>query len=108
MPDETSSTDQRHAELMALGRFSVASLVMAIACGAIIVSGWFAGVIQDVYERFFWAGALLAALSIAVMGASVVIGRGSRATSLISRIGLAMFLVAPLFCVGSLVADFYL
>lgn len=92
---------------MALGRFGVSAVVMAVVCGAIIVSGWFAGVIQDVYERFFWAGSLLAALAITVMGAAVILGRGARTTSLISRIGLAMFLIAPVLCVGSLVADFY-
>jgi hypothetical protein len=105
-PDRPQS-EKRDAELMALGRFGVSAIVMATVCGAIIVSGWFAGVIQDVYERFFWAGSLLAALAITVMGAAVVIGGSPRAVSLTSRIGLAMFLVAPVFCVGSLVADFY-
>jgi len=99
--------DKRDAELLALARFGISAIVMAIVCGAIIVSGWFAGVVQDVYERFFWAGSLLAALAITVMGAAVVLGGSARAISLTSRVGLAMFLVAPVLCVGSLVADFY-
>jgi hypothetical protein len=85
---------------------------MAIICGAVIVSGWFAGVIRDDYERVFWAGALLAGLMIAVLaGAAWPGGRDDRRTIgrilLLTRIGLALFVLAPALCIGALVADFF-
>jgi MFS family permease len=92
--------------------FAVAALVLAIVCGAIIVSGWFAGVIEDRYERVFWAGAILALLSVLVLGLSVWPGgdddrRATRRTRALLRVGLVMFLVSPLLCLGALIADFY-
>jgi len=92
--------------------FGIAALVMATVCGSIIVSGWFAGVIQDQYERVFWAGAIAAGLGVAVLGAAAVPGstddvRAVRRIRLLLRIGLVMFLAAPALCIGSLVADFF-
>ena len=104
--------DRRHAEFSAIALFAIAALTMAIVCGAIIVSGWFAGVIQDEYERVFWAGAVMAAVAVAVLGAAAVPGgaddlRAVRRIRLLTRVGLVMFLVAPALCIGSLVADFF-
>ena len=104
--------DRRHAELSAIALFAIAALTMAIVCGAIIVSGWFAGVIQDDYERVFWAGAIMAAVAVAVLGAAAVPSgsddpRAVRRIRLLTRVGLVMFLVAPALCIGSLVADFF-
>jgi hypothetical protein len=104
--------ERRHAEYSALALFGIAALVMAIVCGAIIVSGWFAGVIQDSYERVFWLGAILAGLGVAVLGAAAVpggsdSGRAVRRIRNLTRAGLVMFLVAPALCIGSLVADFF-
>jgi hypothetical protein len=40
---------ERHAAIL----FLAAALTMAIVCGAVIVSGWFAGVLVDRWERLF-------------------------------------------------------
>ena len=100
------------AERTALGVFAVAALSMATVCAAIIISGWFAGVIQDVYERFFWAGAGLAGLMIVVLAAAVWPGgvddrRVIRRVALLTRVGLVLFVVSPALCIGALVADFF-
>lgn len=107
-------TDRRqHAERTAQTLFVGAALTMAIICGAVIVSGYFAGVIQDQYERVFWAGALLGGLSIAVLAAAAFPGGDDdvatvRRVTVLTRIGLLAFIIAPALCIGSLVADFYL
>jgi hypothetical protein len=93
--------------------FGVAALSTAIVCAGLIVSGWFAGVIQDAYERIFWTGAVLAGLMNIVLAAAVWPGgdddaRVARRTAVLVRVGLALFVVAPTLCLGALVADFFL
>jgi hypothetical protein len=109
---ETSSGERARLERHALGVFAVGALTMAIICGAVIVSGWFAGVIRDDYERVFWAGALLAGLMVAVLaGAAWPGGRDDRRVvariRLLTRVGLVLFVLAPALCIGALVADFF-
>lgn len=105
--------ERERAERSAHVVFAVATLAMAIVCGAVIVSGWFAGVIQDRYERIFWAGALLAGLMVAVLSAAVWPGgpddaRVARRVRVLTRVGLALLVLAPALCTGALVADFFL
>ena len=88
------------------------ALVFAVVCSGIIVAGWFAGVLEDHAERFFWAGAVLAFLDVAVLAAAVVPGGGNdgRAVArmrVLITIGLVLFVAAPAIVIGSLVADFY-
>ena len=104
--------DRQNLERTAVTLFGIAALVEAIVCGAVIVSGWFAGAIADPPERVFWFGAALAGLAIVVLGAAAVPGgqddaRALRRTRLLLRIGLAMFLIAPALCVGALVVNFF-
>jgi hypothetical protein len=92
--------------------FASTATVMAIVCGAIIVSGWFAGVIEDRAERVFWAGAILALLGVLTLGLAAMPGgesdeRTIRRVRTLTRVGLGAFLVAPCLCLGALVANFY-
>ncbi|HWM34839.1 MAG TPA: hypothetical protein VNR36_11430 [Pseudolysinimonas sp.] len=103
---------RRDAELRAAVLFVGASLAMAIVCAGIIVSGWFAGVIEDRWERIFWAGAVLAFGSVAVLAAAAFPGGADDARTLrrvtrLTRIGLVLFIVAPVLCLSSLVLDFF-
>lgn len=99
---------ERHAAVLFVG----AVLTMAIVCGAVIVSGWFAGVLVDSWERVFWAGALLGGLTVAVFAAAAV-PSGANAKRAIARIawllrlGLLLLVAAPALCVIALVGDFY-
>ena len=107
--NETRARLERNAVVL----FAVAALVMAIVCGAIIVAGWFAGVIEDHAERWFWAGAILNFIMVGVFAAAVFPGgdddaRAIRRVRLLTRVGLVLFIVAPAMCIGALVADFYL
>ena len=92
--------------------FATCAIVMAIVCGAIIVSGWFAGVIEDHAERVFWAGAILALLGVLTLGAAALPGGDNdqveiRRMRWLTRVGLVAFLIAPCLCIGAMVADFY-
>ena len=111
-PTPSNEARRRHLERQASVLFLAASLVMAIICGAIIISGWFAGVIQDRYERVFWFGAVLALASVLVLLAAVIPGpadddRASRRIVRLLRIGCVGFGIAPVLCIGALVLDFY-
>ena len=87
-------------------------LAMAIVCGAIIVSGWFAGVLYDPAERVFWAGAVLSAVDVAVFAAAAFPGGGddereARRVRWTLRAGLVLAVLGPALCIGALIADFY-
>lgn len=86
---------------------------MAVICGAVIVSGWFAGIMVDRWERLFWSGSLVAGLMIAVFAAAAVPGgKDARRASIrilwLLRIGLLLFVVAPTLCLIGLAGDFFL
>lgn len=109
----TSHASRERAERTAQVVFAVAALSTALVCGSLIVSGWFAGVITDAYERVFWAGAILAGLMNVALAGAVWPGgdddrRATRRAVLLVRIGLILFVAAPTLCIGALVADFFL
>ena len=86
---------------------------MALVCGSIIVSGWFAGVLDDPPERVFWAGAILAGLTVAVFAPAAFPGGRDDEREITRmrwtiRIGLVLAVVSPALCIAALVADFYL
>ena len=92
--------------------FVSSALVMAILCGAVIVSGWFAGVIDDEPERVFWVGAILELLMVFAFGAAAFPGgdddaRAIHRVRLLIRVGLVMFVIAPVLCLGALIVNFY-
>ena len=99
-------------EAQAARLLTVAALTMAIVWGAIIVSGWFAGVIEDGPERVFWLGAILNFVMVGFFAAAVFPGGDDDArviarVTLLTRIGVVLFMLAPTLCIGALVADFY-
>lgn len=99
---------ERNAAVLFVG----AALSMAIVCGAVIVSGWFAGVIEDQYERVFWAGAILAGIMVSVFAAAAFPGGTDdapviRRVTVLLRVGLALFVLAPALCLSALVLDFF-
>lgn len=88
-------------------------VAMALICGSIIVSGWFAGVLDDPPERVFWAGAVLAGLNVAVFALAAFPGgrddeREIARVNWTIRVGLVLAVVSPALCLGALIADFYL
>lgn len=111
-PDPDERRRASELELRAVLLLVAASLAMAIVCGAVIASHWFAGVLDDRWERVFWAGALVAGLMVVVFAAAAAPAGANprrscvRITWLI-RIGLLLFVLAPALCIIGLVGDFY-
>jgi hypothetical protein len=103
---------RQQLELQATALLIGYGILFAIVCGAIIISGWFAGVMEDHAERVFWSGTVLAGLTVAVFAAAALPGgsndaREVRRISWLVRLGLVMMVTAPALVIGSLIADFY-
>ncbi|MCU1418762.1 MAG: hypothetical protein JWP32_2936 [Schumannella sp.] len=99
---------ERRAALLFVGYL----LAMATVCGAVIVSGWFAGVLDDPPERVFWAGAALAGLTVAVLASAAFPGFSEDAREIARirwtlRIGLVLAVLSPALCIGALIVDFF-
>ena len=67
----------------------------------------------DHWQRFFWAGAITAALAAFTSAiAAAPVGWGDcvaiRRIRTLTALGIALFIVAALLCVGGSIADFYL
>jgi hypothetical protein len=116
MPTDEHDLEQRRRaselELRAVLLFAASSVAMAIVCGAVIVSHWFAGVMVDNWERVFWAGTLTAGLMIVAFAAAAVPAgadprRSCARIRWLLRIGLLLFVVSSALCVFGLVGDFF-
>jgi hypothetical protein len=92
--------------------FSGYLIAFAVVCGAIIVSGWFAGVLDDPAERVFWTGAVLGFVALVVLMSAVFPGwaddhREVRRLRWTLRVGLGLAILSPVLCIAALIADFY-
>jgi hypothetical protein len=104
--------DRHQLERKAVALFGIAAIVEAIVCSAVIISGWFAGVMEDHAERVFWAGAILSFIMVAVFAAAALPGGSNdpaevRRISWLLRVGIVLFIAAPALCIGAMIADFY-
>ena len=78
------------------------SIVAAIVIGAMLISGWRAGSLDNNVEWIFWAGAILGGAGIACFGACV-----STPRERVIRAGLLLFVSAPVLCVAAVIADYW-
>ena len=111
-PDDRLERRRSELERHAATLFLTAALTMMIICGAIIVSGWFAGALIDRWERVFWAGALLGGVMVTTFAAAALPGGANPRRSItritwLLRVGLLLFVLAPGLCVLGLVGNFY-
>lgn len=83
--------------------FTATSLVSAITVGAMLVSGWRAGSLDNRIEWVFWAGAILGAIGIGLLGVASATRSGGWG---LLRAGLGLFLVAPVLCVVAVFTDY--
>ncbi len=109
-----ASAERRRAELErhAATLFAAAALTTAVICGATIVSGWFAGVLVDSWERLFWAGFVLGIVMVAVFAAAALPGgadarRACTRITWLLRVGLVLFVASPVCCITAMVGDYY-
>jgi hypothetical protein len=85
--------------------FAATSVVAAITVGAMMVGGWGAGRLDNDIEWVFWAGAILGAVGIGLLGVASV--RASGGWGLV-RAGMALFLVGPVLCVVAVFTDYWI
>jgi hypothetical protein len=108
VPPSTSVAALRRAEQKAVTLFVGTSLVAAITVGAMLVGGWGGGVLDNRIETLFWAGAILGAVGIALLGiATLPVQRVGLIIGL-TRVGVLLFLVAPVLCVIAVFTDYWI
>lgn len=87
--------------------FSSTSVVAAIVVGSMLVGNWGGGILDNRIEWVFWAGAILGAVGIGLLGVASVC-RGDSLVERLMRIGMALFLVAPVLCVVAYFTDYWI
>ncbi len=104
---------RRHDERRATALFLGTSVVAAVTVGAMQISGWSGGVLDNRIEPLFWAGAALAGAGIILFGIAAAPTRAddSRASARFRRLvraGLALFVVGPILCVTAVFGDYWI
>lgn len=84
--------------------FAATAIVAATIVGAMLISGWRAGSLDNRIEPLFWAGAILGAVGIGMFGVGAVSERPER----VIRWGMLLFLLAPVLCVVAVMVDYWI
>jgi hypothetical protein len=95
------------AERKATTLFIGTSLVAAVTIGAMLVAEWSGGRLENRIEVLFWAGAILGAIGIALLGIATLPVERLGLIRGLTRAGTVLFLVAPVLCVVAVFADFW-
>ncbi|MEP6480028.1 MAG: hypothetical protein ABJB03_11590 [Rhodoglobus sp.] len=96
------------AERKVTALFIGTSLVAAITIGSMMVGNWGGGVLEDHIEVLFWAGAILGGVGIALLGIGSLVTDHLRLLTGLTRVGLLLFLVAPVMCVTAVFVDYWI
>ena len=95
------------AERKATALFVGTSLVAAITVGAMLVAGWSGGRLENRIEVLFWAGAILGAVGIGLLGIATLPSSRLGLIRGLTRAGTLLFMVAPVLCVVAMFADYW-
>jgi hypothetical protein len=85
--------------------FAATGLMIAITVAGLRVAGWRPGSLDNRVERVFWAGAILGAVGAGLFGVAALPGRNSAQEI---RIGMGLFLLAPVLCVIAVFGDYWI
>ena len=100
------------ADRKATALFSSTSVVVALVVGSMLVSGWRAGSLDNSVEWIFWAGAIVGAAGVALFAAAAypksLRESALRLTNRLIRIGIILFVVAPVLCTFAVMADYWI
>jgi hypothetical protein len=91
--------------LRATALFAATGIMVAITVAGIRIAGYRPGVLDDRVEWVFWAGAILGAAGVGMLGLASIPGRAS--ARLIGA-GVLLFLVGPVLCVVAVFADYWI
>jgi putative Ca2+/H+ antiporter (TMEM165/GDT1 family) len=79
--------------------------MVAITVAGLRIAGYRPGVLDNSVEWIFWAGAILGAAGVGVLGVSAIPGRAS-ARSI--GTGIVLFLIGPVLCTFAVFADYWI
>jgi hypothetical protein len=100
------------ADRKATALFSSTSIVVALVVGSMLVSGWRAGSLDNRVEWIFWVGAIIGAAGVVLFSAATwprsPTERALRSTNRFIRIGIVLFIVAPVLCTFAVMADYWI
>jgi hypothetical protein len=105
---------RRHRETQATALFLGTALIAALTVGALRVSGWGGGVLDNRIEPLFWAGAILAGVAIGLFALAAAPRPrmpDDRAAAWMARlitVGLALFVVGPILSVVAVFTDYWI
>lgn len=80
------------------------ALVAAIVVAGMLVSGYHAGILDNRVEWVFWMGAIFGAAGVGVFSTAIL----ARRPDGLIRVGLALFVLAPVLCVVAVMTDYWL
>ena len=96
------------AERKAVHLFIGCALVAGVVVAGITVAGWGGGILDNRVEPLFWAGAILGALALALLGLATLPRRSARLITGFTRAGVVLFLVAPTLCILAIFWDYWI
>jgi hypothetical protein len=116
---DDSAADDAAARLerTATSLFGSTSIVAALVIGAMLISAWHAGSLDNRIEWLFWAGAILGAAGIGCLGFACLPRVGAvdaatrqsmRARAGLIRVGLILFMAAPVLCTIAVFTDYWI
>ena len=113
MDDTTEARTRRHRETLGAILFGSTALVLAVAVGAMLASGWGGGRLDNRIEPLFWAGGILTAAGVACFGVAAVPrggddGRGMRSVARLLGAGMALFVIGPVLSVTAVFVDYWI
>ena len=85
--------------------FAATGIMVAVTVAGIRVAGYRPGVLDNRVEWVFWAGAILGAAGVGMLGLAAIPGRAS---GRLIGAGVLLFLVAPVLCVVAVFADYWI
>ena len=101
-------TELERAERKATTLLCTFALVVAIIVGAMLVSGWGGGGLDNRIEWLYWAGAIIGAAGIAVIAVGLLPGRSASAIERTTATGMVMFLAAPVIITIAVMTDYWI
>jgi drug/metabolite transporter (DMT)-like permease len=85
--------------------FAATGIMVAVTVAGLRIAGYRPGVLDDRVEWVFWAGAILGAAGVGMLGLAAIPGRAS-ARSIAT--GILLFLVAPVLCAVAVFTDYWI
>ena len=87
--------------------FAATSIVAAIVISGMLVGDWGGGILDNRVEWVYWTGAILGGVGIGLLGIAAVLAREAVVERL-TRVGMGLFLIAPVLCVVAVFTDYWI